>query len=120
MAIIELKHTVTGEAKAFEVVEKEYILMITRLLNEDEAEEWLLNEYHTTGENVRYDLCVNMETGKIELNKLYEDKYIGFNAFVPIITLDTSRGDIEFFSWIDDELEGLKAYLDLIYKPACK
>lgn len=118
MAIIELNNTVTGEAKVFEVVEKEYILRTARLFSEDEAEELLLDEYHKNGENIRYDLGIDMETGKIELVKLYEDMYIGFKTIIPIITLDVRRGNIEFFSWIDDKLEGLKAHLDLLYKKA--
>lgn len=117
MAIIELNNTVTGESKAFEVVEKEYILRTARLFSEEEAEEVLLNEYEMCGENIRYDLCINMETGSIEIIRLYEDKYIGFKTVIPIISLDVRRGNIEFFSWIDDELEGLKAHLDLLYKP---
>lgn len=117
MAIIELNNTITGESKAFEVVEKEYILRTARLFSEEEAEEVLLNEYEMCGENIRYDLCINMETGSIEIIRLYEDKYIGFKTVIPIISLDVRRGNIEFFSWIDDELEGLKAHLDLLYKP---
>lgn len=117
MAIIELNNTITGESKAFEVVEKEYILRTARLFSEEEAEEVLLDEYEMCGENIRYDLCINMETGSIEIIRLYEDKYIGFKTVIPVISLDVRRGNIEFFSWIDDDLEGLKAHLDLLYKP---
>lgn len=117
MAKIELRHTITGESKTFEVVEKEYILRAVRLFSEDEAEEVLLDEYHKCGENIRYDLGINMETGGIELVRLYEDMYIGFKTIVPVISLDVRRGRLEFFSWIDEELDGLKAYLDLLYKP---
>lgn len=117
MAIIELTHTITGEKKTFEAVEKDYILRVARLLNEEEAEELLLNEFDLCSEKIKYDLGVNLETGKIELRKLYEDKYYGFNTLIPILSLDVRRNGIEFFSWIDDELDGLKAYLDIIYKP---
>ena len=117
---IMFSHTLTGEKKAFDVVDKEYVLRAARVISEDEAVEVLLDEYHSKKKEARYDFGVNLETGALELNTVYNDMYIGFNLFIPLVSLDVRDEKSEFFSWIDDDLDALKAYLDSLYKPVSK
>lgn len=116
MVDIVLNNTLTGENKKYLVVDKDYILRTARLINIEEAEELLINEYHTTGENIRYDLVVNILTGALEVKKLYNNRYNDYNFYVPLLSLDVTRGYFDIFCWIDDELEDLTQYLETLYK----
>lgn len=112
---IILTHTVKGTEKKFKAVDKEYILMVARLICEEEAEDLLLNEFNKVGEALRYDLGIDLLTGEIKLKTMNGFMYEGYNTFIPVITLETRRGEIEFSSWIDDDLEALANYLGTIY-----
>lgn len=119
MTKIILTHTITGEAREYEAVDRDYILMLARLINIEEAEELLLNKHEELKKNNRIDLCIDLLDGKVKLREMEGKMVKGFNTMIPILSCDQSRGEVEFTSWIDDELEHLGMYLDNVYAEVC-
>lgn len=119
MKKIILNHTLTGEAREYDAVSKDYVLTLARLINIEEAEELLINKREELKTKNRLDLCIDLIDGQVKVREMKDTMIKGFNTMVPLLSCEELWDKLDFYSWIDDELEHLDKYLENIYGEAC-